>query len=89
MNNIKRVDIMDTRECIKQIIYAYTNTECMGYERDLDIMRAVTQSSLNEDEFYKFSPDGILGAEKVKNSEHLWCDLKHNIWQVCGGMQRI
>jgi hypothetical protein len=88
MNNIKRVDLIDTREAIKQIIYAHTETECIGYERDLDIMRAVTQSLPSKDDFYKFNPNGITGAEKVKNPEHLWCDLKHNIWQVCCGQAK-
>lgn len=85
MIDIKRVDIIDTRDTINQIIYAYTNIEYLSYERDLDIMRAVTQSSFNGDEFFKFNPERILGAEKVKNTDHIWCDLNHNIWQVCCG----
>lgn len=85
MIDIKHVELLDTRKAVTQIIYAQTDTECVGYKRDLDIMRAVTQSSFNGDEFYQFNPKGMSGAENVKNADHLWCDLNHNIWQVCCG----
>lgn len=87
MIDIKRVEILDTKDTIKQIIYVPTNTECMEEERDEDIMKAVVQADLGT-EYYKFNPNGIKGAEKIKNSSHLWYDSNHNIWQVCCGMAK-
>jgi hypothetical protein len=83
MINIKRVEMIDTREAIKQIIYAPTKTEYMSEERDIDIMKSITKEDGGG--YFKFIPTGIKGAEMIKNSDHLWCDSKHNIWQVCCG----
>jgi hypothetical protein len=84
MINIKRVEMIDTREAIKQIIYAPTETTCVCEKRDMDIMQAVVQVDWGG-EYYKFEPQGIKGAERIKNSENLWYDSNHNIWQVCCG----
>lgn len=84
MINIKRVEILDIKDTVKQIIYAPTAEECIGRKRDKNIMKAVVQANSDE-EYYKFNPEGIKGAENIKVHLHLWCDLNHNIWQVCCG----
>ena len=81
MVDIKRVEMIDIRELIMQIIYAPTNTKYMGEERDKDIMKAVVQTNLGE-EYYKFNPNKIKGTENIKNSDKYKDMLKKDIKRV-------
>lgn len=47
-------------------------------------MKAITQT---RNDFFKFNANGIEGGEKIKNDTHLWCDYKHNIYQILGNVR--